>query len=153
MPTHTKGCRIGRWRIPPIALSEMTFIRHATFLASSSSRRIEAAVSKTRMTCGRSFGVVILIQRASPSPADGRVMGPDGMTEVDLVDRNEHVLGGSDEGVDGVGFLDHWASGEVRASTVRCADLACWAFEGSAGLGGSALVAIGRPPASVGAAA
>jgi hypothetical protein len=46
----------------------MTFIRHATSLPSSSSRRSEAAVSKTRMTCGRSFGVVILIQRARAPP-------------------------------------------------------------------------------------
>ena len=51
-----------------IALSELAVIRHATFLPSSSSRRIEAAVSKTRTTCGRSFGVVILIQRASSPP-------------------------------------------------------------------------------------
>ena len=68
MPTHTKSRRGGRWRISSIALSEMAVIRHATFLPSSSSRRIEAAVSKTRMTCGRSFGVVILIQRASSPP-------------------------------------------------------------------------------------
>jgi hypothetical protein len=51
-----------------IALSEMAVIHHDTFLPSSSSRRIEVAVSKTRTTCGRSFGVVILIQRASAPP-------------------------------------------------------------------------------------
>jgi hypothetical protein len=54
--------------MPVIAPSEMAVMCHAAFLPSSSSRRIEAAVSKTRTTCGRSFGVVILIQRANSPP-------------------------------------------------------------------------------------
>ena len=41
---------------------------HAAVLPSSSSRKIAAASSRTRITCGRSFGVVILIQRRTLPP-------------------------------------------------------------------------------------